>query len=624
MANRYFGISTLLVLLSSSPVSAQRGRPMPHIEARPMEHRSTFDGRSGAFDTRDPTHPRDFKEWPKAEREHYDQLLLKEEVKIVQNDAQKEAAPYVASFLRDVKRTDWSFVQLYRWEPIDPSQSSFSVGRHTAIPRWLPSDPFNKPMTKPTPPDSALSDRLRNGLSISLLDLQTSRNYQLPPTTPRTGDPDLRALLKTFRKGANPLTEQPNFLVSADLLSVPSMRAIVYSPSPGTQPSRTDVGTESALAQAQGKARFALVNGARNLADLKAISGHVIVLPGEVSGATIQRVMDTVDRFINSFEDPKEWSRQPPASKRALLIVRNKKEEIIVNVNLAESATQGRIICSLLRPTGQTEAELKSFRERIATFLKRYSGERLYVAGDALTFVNLDELARAEDIELVHRDLTHRRSMMATEQRLQDLHGRTLSPKHLALLNGIPSTPEAVEVLGPFAGDAEQWLHFRSKVEIATQHVKSKSIETKEEFFHELRTGQQDVLILVAHADGTTVFLNGEAVPLAEIERLPSRSNLSKRPRLAVLLSCYAGAEARTIPAWRRWIFSQKQTASLGDILVRKGFVDRVIAPNRTIRPQETISILRALLNGTPTNAKNFREGWVNWATIRQFFGYAG
>ena len=624
MANRFVGTSTLLLLLSSFPLGAQRGRPVPHIDARPMEYRSTFDGRRDPFDTRDPTRPRDIKEWPRADREHYERLILKEEFKIVQNDAQKEAAPSVTSFLRDVKRTDWSFIQLYRWEPtVDPSQSLFSVGRPTAT-RWLPSDPFNKPLTKPTPPDSPLSDKLLEGRSISLLDLQSSPNFQSVPARPGAGAPDLQSLLRTFGKRANPLAEQLDFLVTADLLSVPSMRAIVYSPSTNSQASRTDVGTELALTQAQAKARFALVNGARNLADLKAIAGHVIVLPGEVSGATIQRVMDTVDRFIESFADPKEWSHQPPASRRALLLVRNKQEEVIVNVNLAESATQGRIICSLLRPTGQTETELKSFREQIATFLKDYTGERLYVAGDALTVVNLDELARAEDIELVHRDLTHRRSMMATEQRLQDLHGRTLNPRNLALLNGIPSTPEAVEVLGPFAGDAEQWLHFRSKVEIATQQVKAKPIETKEAFFHELRAGQQDVLILVAHADGTTVFLNGEAVPLAEIERLPSRTKPSTRPRLAVLLSCYAGAETRTIPAWRRWIFSQKQTASLGDILVRKGFVDRAIAPNRTIRPQETISILRALLSGTPTNAKNFSEGWVNWANIRRVFGYAG
>ena len=578
--------SFLVTLLAffAGPIHAQRGaRPAPRIEPRRIE-RPGLDGRDPYG--RDPygrdQRPRDFRDLPKAEQK----TILKELIKLVQKDAQGEAAPRVGSFLREVKRPDWAFIQLYRWTPgtLDPSRLPFDP----EVPLWRATDPF--------------------ATSSTLSELLAQPNSNALRSRPRLEEPRL------------PFDELNDS--SPTSLARSAMRAIVYAPGP--QSTGTDVGTQTALTQAQGNARFALVQGAKGLADLKPLVGHVIVLPGEVSGHAIQRVMDTLDRFMSSFSDPKNWSEHPPASMRALLLVRSKQEEIVVNVNLTESSAQGRIVCSLIRTAGTIDAERQAFRERVTTLMKQHPGERVYVAGDALTFINVDEMARAEDIELVHRNLSHQRSMMATDQRLQDLHGRGLNPKTLTLINGLPSTPEAVDVLGPFAGDAEQWLQFHANVEAATAQVTTALVATKEGLFNELIVGQHDILILVAHADGTTVYLNGQAVSLAQLEALPRRTHVARRSRLAVLLSCYAGAPTRTVPEWRRWFSSRKQTASLGDIFVRKGFVDRVIAPKHAIRPEETIATLRKLLNGTPTRAKAFREGWVNLGAIRRAFGLAG
>jgi len=210
-------------------------------------------------------------------------------------------------------------------------------------------------------------------------------------------------------------------------------------------------------------------------------------------------------------------------------LVRKGNEEIVINVNLSESATHGRIVCGLVRTAGTNDAERKAFREHVEALIKRHHGERVYVAGDVLKLVDLDEMARTEEIELDHRNLAHHRVLMETDRRLQDLHNRILDPKTIAVFNGLPSTPEAVDVLGPFAGDAAHWLQFRTNVEDATANATRAPLTTKDALFAELSSGQEDVLILVAHASGMTLYLNSETVSLAEIEALPTRSNPARQ-----------------------------------------------------------------------------------------------
>lgn len=536
----------------------------------------------------------------------------------VRNDARADAGPKATAFAKTIKRKDWSFVRVYHWEP--PTNDTGSVvdlradqGLGPARPVLRDSDLLGTKRALEANPSTA---RLSETQIRAYLDLNSA--YPFPP----------RDSLALNRPLYSPVVEEP-----IRLESIPSMaalakaadRAIVYSPK------ANDIGVDTtaeatAIKHLQGEARFVIVEGARSLQELTQIPGHIVRIHGEVSGDALQRTMDILDRFMASFTEPNTWSGQTLVSKATFLQVRTKQEELLVLVNLAASAKQGRIVSSVYQVKANSKVEQQQLEDRIKKVLKVIHGQRVYVSGDALTSINLDESARAEDIELVHRDLSYQKPIAVTEQRLIPLQNRKLDPKTLTLVNGLPSTPEAVDALGPFAGDAEQWMQFRAKLDKATGHIARPAISTKEDFFRELTEGQDDILILVAHADGNTVYFDGKEITLEELQRLNNRTKPSTRPRLAILLSCNAGAQTTSVPAWRRWFFSQKQSLSLANILVRKGFVDRVIAPNRTINARETVSTIQALLNGTSTNPRNLGHGFVNWANIRRprYQGYEG
>jgi hypothetical protein len=249
----------------------------------------------------------------------------------------------------------------------------------------------------------------------------------------------------------------------------------------------------------------------------------------------------------------------------------------------------------------------------LAKALGNSASKRVYYYGDDLRYVNLREIIEGSGHEFIQRSPNWSRNLLVTNTRLRLLEGRNFQKDKLTILNGLPRDSQTVMSMGALAGDANVWLDLRSKVEDTLDGYEVQRINSREAFIDELSQGESDIIILVAHSTGMNLYLNGEQMSIEEIKALPSRRIPSRRPRLAVLVSCKTGKPTAIELGWRR--FFRKQIVPLAQILVEKGYVDKVIAPDHDIRGPESLIVLQRALDGA--RAATIFHGWVNWATIK-------
>jgi hypothetical protein len=592
-------VSAAALLALALPLPAQRARPAPYRP--PVEYRPPRPEYKPPVDYRDPefrshrtglepggTHERTL-DAPGSKPNIFetDPLALglrtaltpeqkREQANLVaKGTAFREADAFVTPLRTSVKRNDWSFIKLYS----------------------RPSEPVS------AEPSFSLFDRYSVTQAVQDLRALERENPSLLPPLPAREAP----------KGVRIAARRPASTVESEK-AAPEKAALIFAPG---REQETEVKSLSDVRRSQPKgSRYAIVQGATGPKDLDGISGHVIQVRESVSGPTIERALDTMDRLMASFSHPRNWVQDPEYAKHTVLIARVANEQTAIAVDLAASAAQGRLVSEVAAVSDGSNQGKKQFEAQVTTLLSNWSGERVYLAGDSNTIVDFDKEARKTGVDLVHRNLSFRRSLVATEEGLQQVRERVLDPGSLLVVNGLPSTKEAVRSIGLFAGPAENWLRFHDDVDEATKHVTTPQISTKEAFLYELRAGESDLLILVAHSNGSTVYFNGEEIPLAELEALPKRTGERSRPRVAVLLSCYGDPEPKAVPGWQRWLTSPRVTSSLADILVRKGFVDQVIASKRAIQPRETLSVLREALNGKAVKAIELPPGWITRAVV--------
>jgi hypothetical protein len=135
----------------------------------------------------------------------------------------------------------------------------------------------------------------------------------------------------------------------------------------------------------------------------------------------------------------------------------------------------------------------------------------------------------------------------------------------------------------------------------------SERIESRAQLFKELTEGDNDVLFLFAHFDGSAFYFGKERISLAELEALPSRDLHAERPRTAILVICNAG---KLSPAERSLFRRQRQ--SMGEILVKKNLFQKVVAPDHEIESAES---LRALSDYLSVNRID-QKGWMTLADV--------
>jgi hypothetical protein len=245
------------------------------------------------------------------------------------------------------------------------------------------------------------------------------------------------------------------------------------------------------------------------------------------------------------------------------------------------------------------------------------SGGRVYYYGDPLKKVDLAALCSDFGREVILRSLHSQHDLLETESRLQQIAERSLEKERLTIVNGLPESVAAVNAMGPLVGDPKVWLYFREKVDASLRDRAARHITTQEEFFNELSQGESDLLILVAHSTGSQLYLNGQATSIKELQALPSRTEKPERPRLAVLISCDAGKTNG-----ETGLFGKK-LPSLAQILIDKGFVDKVLAPDHKIGEDESLEVLRRALEGSRT--QTIFKGWIpraiDWLRASELVG---
>ena len=307
-------------------------------------------------------------------------------------------------------------------------------------------------------------------------------------------------------------------------------------------------------------------------------------------------------------------------------------EEIVTIFNLSDSAQTGALsgdMYTLSVPdperqnanvspiNGSPGANQRSIKDEITDRLKgKVPGKkRVYFYGDALTQIDLAETVEQLGYEFIRRSPKAPRNLLESDRRIEQIAKRPLDQSKLTVVNGLPQTAEVVVAMGALVGDPQLWLNFRTEVEENLRGHTTNAIADSEGFLRELTEGDSDILILIAHSSGAYLYLNGQKLPLHELQQLPKRERPSDRPRLAILITCDAGrgtaqGGSSNSGLWSRLI--NRDIVPLAQVLVDHGWVDKVIAPDHRIQPNESIAVLQRALEGAPANS--IFKNWVTWA----------
>ncbi|HZH29218.1 MAG TPA: hypothetical protein VEY11_00370 [Pyrinomonadaceae bacterium] len=238
-------------------------------------------------------------------------------------------------------------------------------------------------------------------------------------------------------------------------------------------------------------------------------------------------------------------------------------------------------------------------------------GGRVYLYGDEIKNLNIEELADGFGVDLIRRSPDTIKNFAITESQLNTIENREFKKETTVLLNGTPSSREELISIGSPLYGLEGWIEDKERVERTTQDKYHRRIENKQELLQELQYGDNDVILIVAHSDGVSIYFRGERVSVAELKALPARQHFRFRERLAVLISCNTGISGK-----RNWL-NGKETKAFAEVLVEKRFVEAVIAPDHEISVDDGIRALAAILQGRPLSAIRSSRGWRKFAQIK-------
>jgi hypothetical protein len=102
------------------------------------------------------------------------------------------------------------------------------------------------------------------------------------------------------------------------------------------------------------------------------LPGHLIKVDGLISGYLAEQIMNDVDSFMKSFSDPRTWGAGRVKTKSALVLVRKKGQEAVVEVDLTESTRQKRTVCKVLSTSGDL-ASLPQFQQNVRNVLHTHA-----------------------------------------------------------------------------------------------------------------------------------------------------------------------------------------------------------------------------------------------------------
>jgi hypothetical protein len=253
--------------------------------------------------------------------------------------------------------------------------------------------------------------------------------------------------------------------------------------------------------------------------------------------------------------------------------------------------------------------------ELLASRLKELAAQGTVFAFGDNDGGTLEQASRKAGLDFVRRGPSLKTDLLKSAQRNAKLADRSLDPAQVSFLNGLPATEGALEAMRFPTTGIEKWQEFHHGVEGRLEGRFGTRITSKKELLQELTTGSNDIVTVVAHNDGKTLFINGEELTYRELDGIDSRVSPSERPRLCILISCEAVKISDSEPpsllkAWR------KNRESFAELLVRKGFVDRVFAPDHEIQYEETLRVLDHVKSAEKVRDLESLAGWLHLAEL--------
>lgn len=262
----------------------------------------------------------------------------------------------------------------------------------------------------------------------------------------------------------------------------------------------------------------------------------------------------------------------------------------------------GGIVLKLNAPAAHCETDgctmTDVFESAIGPWLAPISGSgRLYMIGDDLERVDPTKLALRFNCDVIRRNDRITKNIKDTEVRLAQLQDRKLEDAKTVYINGLPRN-EAEAVRAGYQRNEVRGLQNvgLNLDELAKQFFNQRTLPSfLPQDLQELFTkGESDVVLIVAHSDKERIYINGTPVSIDEIKNYPARVTPSSRPRVVILLSCYGGNFRIEKGPW----LLKRSIDSLAEVLVSKGYFDKVIAPRDEITPNQVTLILRDYFNG--------------------------
>jgi hypothetical protein len=227
----------------------------------------------------------------------------------------------------------------------------------------------------------------------------------------------------------------------------------------------------------------------------------------------------------------------------------------------------------------------------------------------------LEQASRKAGLDFVRRGPSLKTDLLKSAQRNRELADRSIDPAQVSFFNGLPATEEGLEAMRFPTTGVEKWQEFHRGVEDRLKGRFATRLTSREELLQELTTGSNDIVTVVAHNDGKTFFINGEELTYRELDGVKSRVSPSERPRLCILISCEAVKISDSEPP-NMLAFWRKNRESFAELLVRKGFVDRVFSPDHEIQYEETLRVLDHVKSVEKVRDLELLAGWLHLAEL--------
>lgn len=187
------------------------------------------------------------------------------------------------------------------------------------------------------------------------------------------------------------------------------------------------------------------------------------------------------------------------------------------------------------------------------------------------------------------------------------------NPAESVVCNAIPHTKSQIVQGGVPASSQKNWVQFRDQVENLTDAF-AKRITRIDDLKKELLHGESDVFFVIAHLNGSNIYIGETKVTLEQIRQWGTRIKPTSGKRIGVLCICNSGNQRYRVGS----LLWKTKVDPLANILLDNKYFDQVFAPDHTIYRPETLSLITHLTkNKSVERMQEIFPGWWSYVYTR-------